>query len=476
MEWSRVESLVPLHLQALDPRAEKVALKRKRRPKASTQRALVPIANRPIAPKQGYVGLIAQNEDSEPAPPPIYRMSSSGDALLGAELVQTLSNLHLNDSWYSFVPSMLGDSVAADAAAKAVVKAHEFCATKGTPTGVARCDSSYLAALNTLRASLDVSDSALVAVGLLYLYEGIMKDQPTAYFSHAGGISAILLARPRTAPVTALTRAVLYGNTHGTFQQPLLQGTASPFDDPYWLDFEPATTYNLTASAVKLRKYANQSTIRLPGLIAKVRSIREASVPNRKLFLDSTRVALEILAMTDQSAENELLHRVTLKETKDIFDKAIFRYSFEFKSLYEKETLLLYWGNRLMILKLCLELHHLGVLADGSSCTAFKAGDLDDESERVVMSILMCWQDGLGFVNPLSMVWGALMGKITFRGRSVEPVRSWVWTRYHDSLTGWPITYTMAEMDEESEELVGGPLTGQIAKQDMGDQKKKSVG
>ncbi|KAK0306761.1 hypothetical protein LTR91_002541 [Friedmanniomyces endolithicus] len=280
-------------------------------------------------------------------------MPSSTDALLGAEFVQTLSSMHLEDSWYAFVPSMLGENVAADAAARAVVRAQGLCAI------VARCDSLYLAAISTLWASLDVSDSALVAVGLLYLYESILKDTPVAFFSHARGISAILVARSRSTPVTPLTRAVLYGNTHGSFQEPVAIGASSPFDDPYWLEFEPAATYAMTESAVKLRRLANQTMIRLPGLIAKVRSLREDGRPSGQLLCTTTRLANEIYFLTSEDAESELLHRVALKDTRDPLDKAIMRYSFKLKSLYEKETLLLYWGNRLMVIKLCLWLHRL---------------------------------------------------------------------------------------------------------------------
>ncbi|KAK0255649.1 hypothetical protein LTS16_004805 [Friedmanniomyces endolithicus] len=323
---------------------------RKRPPASRILRRQVPIARKVLAPKPSHVGLLGRQDESKPR---IRCMPSSTDALLGAEFVQTLSSMHLEDSWYAFVPSMLGENVAADAAARAVVRAQGLCAI------VARCDSLYLAAISTLWASLDVSDSALVAVGLLYLYESILKDTPVAFFSHARGISAILVARSRSTPVTPLTRAVLYGNTHGSFQEPVAIGASSPFDDPYWLEFEPAATYAMTESAVKLRRLANQTMIRLPGLIAKVRSLREDGRPSGQLLCTTTRLANEIYFLTSEDAESELLHRVALKDTRDPLDKAIMRYSFKLKSLYEKETLLLYWGNRLMVIKLCLWLHRL---------------------------------------------------------------------------------------------------------------------
>ncbi|KAK3116242.1 hypothetical protein LTR53_003613 [Teratosphaeriaceae sp. CCFEE 6253] len=250
---------------------------------------------------------------------------------------------------------------------------------------------------------------------------------------------------------------------------PLYKGTASPFDDPYWLDFDPATPEPVAESTIRLRKLANQGTIRMPGLIANVRSLRQYGSNQGRLLSKATSLANDILALKDEGAENELLHHVTLKATRDIVDKPIMPYSFEFRSVYEKETLLLYWATKLMIIKLCMVLHTMNDNStDGSDASRlFDAGKLDSEQERLVMSILMCWQDGFGLVNPLSMVWGALMGRTSFRNKPVEAVRSWVWTRYEDTLTGWPITYSMSDMDAESDEVAGGPLTHLMAKQDM---------
>ncbi|KAK3116241.1 hypothetical protein LTR53_003612 [Teratosphaeriaceae sp. CCFEE 6253] len=168
--------------------------------KAPARPAALPI-RRPSAPRKprrlapntciplkGFIGLIARREEPKPN---IHRIPSSADALLGAELVWTLSALNLTDSWYAFVPSMLGTSPATDAAARAVNKAHKLCATPGTPTALARCDSSYLTAINALRTSLDLSDSALVAAGLVYLYEGIMKGKPRGLHAEDGKDSAL---------------------------------------------------------------------------------------------------------------------------------------------------------------------------------------------------------------------------------------------------------------------------------------------
>ena len=70
----------------------------------------------------------------------------------------------------------------------------------------------------------------------------------------------------------------------------------------------------------------------------------------------------------------------------------------------------------------------------------------------------MFWQDGYGQANIFSMLWGALMGKTSFRGKPVAGVRNWVHRRYHDALAGWPIQRSMQDLDNEADVLAGGPL------------------
>lgn len=355
---------------------------------------------------------------------------------------------------------MLGANTAIDLAANAVIKAHD--AVLGDDSmQVARSTDSYLRAINVLRKSIDVSDNALAAVGLLAVYEYVHKDRPRAYFSHAGGMTTILLSRPRRDLATPMTRAILYANTHGTFQEPCALGIASPFDDPYWLDMEPASfTHVLTDEVRKLRKLGNQLLIRLPGLIARVRALRQNEVSLVSSIAKAHVIACELLQLKDEHAESTLLHRVSVRATTDKFDKAIVPYSFTFNSHYEKETALLYWGTRMMIVKLCIILERLRVESSLNEIltSLFDMNALTFEQERMIMSTAMCWQDGFGQANTLSIVWSALMGKETCRGKPAKDIRYWVWRCYNDLLGAWPVKLNMTDMDETSDLYAGGPL------------------
>jgi hypothetical protein len=372
---------------------------------------------------------------------------------------------------------MLGSHETTDAAAQAVIKAHSSSPDDSATGQKLKADKSYVTAIQTLRGSLDASDSTLVAVGLLTLYEMIRKDQPEAFFSHAGGMSAILRARMDKSAVTSVMRAAFYNNSYATFQEPLSNGTASPFDDPFWLDLEPATITSLSKSAARLRKLSNQTFIRLPGLISKARQLREKSAagwPDETLLKQTCAIANNLLQQQDSAAESDLLHQVSVKPTIDPFDKVVVPYSFSIDSYNDKETLLVYWGSRLMVLKLCLVLDDLqeAITPPGSNHKippSFNVRALSAEQDRLVMSILMFWQDGFGQANCFSMVWGALMGRKEFRGKPVTPIRRWVLRRYHDSLKGWPVQYSMADMDEEADVMAGGPLTGWLVKQPPND-------
>ena len=388
--------------------------------------------------------------------------------------------MKLTTTWYAFVPAMLGTYATLDMAAKAVIQAHRLSGPGVPRSYAAQCNRSYVSAVDCLRLSLDTSDSTLATAGLLSLYETIRKHEPNSLFTHGRGISAILRARPRAMHPTLLMRAALHGSTHATFQDPLISGTASPFDEPYWLDIEPAACLRALAPETSaLRKLSNQLNIRLPALIACVRQLRQSAKAPMDLLLRTHELAKDILKLKNDAAETALLHRVAIRRTLDVYDEAFIPYSFAFESPYDTETLLIYWGTYLLALKLNLTLIELqkssSSTADGSNESAASSVNttstvsptqqaLESEQERLVISILMCWQSGFGQVNPLSMVWSTLMHKATFRGQAIEPWRLWVWTRFNDSLAGWPVRYSMADMDQESEMLAGGPLTGWTVK------------
>lgn len=404
------------------------------------------------------------------------RVSSSPEDLLGIEFICTFAHPQVTLPWFEFVPSHLGASAATDAAARAALEACHFHHDTDS-SQIARCTTQYLKAIKLLRASMDTSDSALLAVGLLLLYEQLMRSAPVAFFSHAKGISSILLAsRAQSMPLTPLGRAMLYSNTHGTFQEPCVHGVASPFEDPYWLDAEPASfTSTLTAEVAALRKLSNQLIIRLPRLIAMVRWLRDFAGrqrsershtslwTSREKRSKAMKLADELVALNNTAAENSLLHQVAVVTTRDPHDRVIIPYSFNFKSQASdnRDTLLLYWASRLMVYKLYDVLYCLNSLDHSEGAT--HPSDIASEQERMVMNIFMCWEGGYGQANPLTIVWSTLMNKRELRGRPVEDVRTWMLHAYEELLDGWPVTITKAEVDDLSDVFAGGPIKGFVS-------------
>ncbi|KAK3675508.1 hypothetical protein LTR78_004591 [Recurvomyces mirabilis] len=400
--------------------------------------------------------------------PVITRIASAPASLQSAQLARVISDMHLTSSWYAFVPAMLGFSPPMDTAARAVIRAHSLARL---PDHIAqpRSDSAYVAAIEALRSNLDASDPSFVAVGLLGLYEIIRKEEPDAFFSHADGMSAIMRARSRNSPASPIMRAAFYGNTFATFQQPLDKGVASIFDDPYWLGQEPISREPLSTETAKLRKIGNQGLIRLPGLIAKTRTLRQQTDvgwPNAELLQSVVRLASRMdKELQDGESENTLLHRVSVKPTLDPYDKQIVPFSFGIVTYHDKETLLVYWGMRLMVLKICLLLDDMekaqetpSEIASTSSETMTFRETWSKEQERCAVSIMMFWQDGYGQANCFSMLWGSLMGKTKFRGKPIGPVRDWVRQRNEDALAGWCFEFTEVQLDIEADQMAGGPL------------------
>ncbi|KAK5117589.1 hypothetical protein LTR62_005011 [Meristemomyces frigidus] len=382
---------------------------------------------------------------------------------------------------------MLGHSTTADAAARAVIRAHSL---SGVPDKIAgpRAHAAYLAAIAALRTSLDTSDCSFVAVGLLTLYEAIRKDEPDAFFSHADGMGAIMRARQHDSRLSPLIRAAFYGNTHATFVQPLEAGTASPFDDPFWLDQDFVAIDSLSSETAKLRKLVNQGLIRLPGLIAKTRIVREHLASNKTplpVCNQSVLLLAEALEqqLQDPEVENTLLHRVSIHPTIDLFDRSVVPYSFSTSNFHDKETLLLYWAMRLMLLKICLLLDHIIIThtpnpshnPSASPTTSITTSlaptilprPLETEQDRLITNIMMFHQSGYGQANPFSMLWGALMHKSSFRGKDVTAVREWVLRRNEDVLSVWGITKTREELDTEADVLAGGRLGEEAWKERM---------
>lgn len=111
----------------------------------------------------------------------------SPEVQLAKRFINSLGRLHMQAAWCLLVPGYIGHAPEIDLAAEAVVAAINLQAQKDNSKNIAAAHVAYGQALTSLRQKIDFSDSSLVAVGLLSLYEGIMRMHTSAQFSHRYG-------------------------------------------------------------------------------------------------------------------------------------------------------------------------------------------------------------------------------------------------------------------------------------------------
>lgn len=237
---------------------------------------------------------------------------------LRTELVTMLYRTQRNGTWFDLLPARIGHNESVDCAAKAIVKAAEL-ADRKTPVTQESCLGSYSRAITSLQAGMAANvsgDDMLLTVSLLVTFERIFAYTSVPLKSHMAGVVALLQMRaPDKEPPSELTRAVVYTFWPVAFIGPCVQGTASPFEAPRWLQAEPVVMTrdklrSPTQVVARLRKLSMELFIRLPRLIKMVKSILTDPQPEE---IDSAiALAKELLGIEDEEAENTLLHNVTV--------------------------------------------------------------------------------------------------------------------------------------------------------------------
>lgn len=240
---------------------------------------------------------------------------------LRTELVTMLHRTQRNGTWFDLLPARIGHNESVDCAAKAIVKAAELAERK-TPITQDSCLGSYARAITSLQAGMAASvsgDDMLLTVSLLVTFERIFAYTSVPLKSHMAGVVALLQAQmktPNSKPPSELTRAVVYTFWPVAFIGPCVEGQASPFEAPRWLQAEPVVMTRdklRTPSQIvaRLRKLSMELFIRLPRLIKMVKSILTDPKPEE---IDSAiALAKELLMIEDVEAENKLLHNVTVR-------------------------------------------------------------------------------------------------------------------------------------------------------------------
>lgn len=412
-------------------------------------------------------------------PMPLYLPMAAANKL-SIQAAHALNNLQLCRSWFAFIPSQLGQDKIIDACAAAVIKAHDHHFRRDEETkNLGR--KHYLYAVSLVRKHLCASDSALLSVALLTLFEMLMKAEPRAVYAHIQGLNCILQARPKSQESSEITRAIAYATADEHFKHACIAQTSSPFEHRKWLDMDPVSQFGAMPEEVaSLRKIAHQLLIRLPRLIKDVRRCRQGDLDDDPVGWGKTiQLAHDLLALYDDEAETRVLHRVNVVSTEDPTDRPIMTFSYNFRSFDELEAAIYYWQTRLMVIKLCLNLDSAFETRQpfrrGDSELEFAPGfDLEGlrkEQERYIANVIMAWQSvsrasdpfGKDMQQALVVLWGALTDMQNFRNLPSSVVRSWVLRRFRQLLADWPLEISASTLDEASDLLAGGTRMGLLA-------------
>ena len=401
---------------------------------------------------------------TEPTKLKILHVPACDETKLAHEFIVSLEDLQLDETWTGMVPSHVGHSKIVDHATKAIIEAQQYAFTRQHKVGNAGL-KHYVRTIELLRTELakpqaQFTDDLLTTAALLHLYETVMRSCMPQAFHHVRGMAALLLARPASAEPSEMLRAILYAQWSITFQQPLALGQPSPFEKEHWLACEPVRRSTLPAEVAKLRHISNQLFIRVPRLVVAVRTLR--TTPSYQASRLANELAEDLLALRDDEAESQVLHRVNVAKTKHPADSYITPVSFKFNTLADFEGAAFYWQTRVMVCRLCLK------VAAIDQNTTIETDKVRSDAARMATNIVMTWQFAYGqgiygvFCALMAMMslLGVVIDGIQVRSLPIPKMRQWVVQRIDDLLAPWPERRTEAELEEACDLLVGGPLKG----------------
>ena len=141
---------------------------------------------------------------------------------LSQSLIHSFDDLSGYGPWLPSVPVHLGRQRALDIAVEALIKLREFRLHQISSEASAST-RLYMQAVSSLRTELDTSDSTLLTIALLTIYEATTSGFafPTLGM-HSRGMGAVLLARAewKSSLTTEVTRYVVYTNVTFIFLIP----------------------------------------------------------------------------------------------------------------------------------------------------------------------------------------------------------------------------------------------------------------
>ena len=246
---------------------------------------------------------------------------------------------------------------------------------------------------------------------------------------------------------------------------PVARGIASPYECPRWLDCDTRLS-GVSDDVAKLSKLYTHSFIRQPRLIALVRKLRQGC-DDEKIKYQAMQVAMLCAQLQDCEAENRLLHRLSVQQTKNPSTAAITGMSFHFRHQCCWAEIC-YWATRIITNRLCLKLLDLNAVPPNT----FDREQLLAENVRMAKNLIMSWEFG-STASGLSMsslrlgliaLWSVTpsMGNVN-KAFPIAKVRQWV-RQCYNSLHHQNDLFSEADLDEAADVIVGGPLKGILVK------------
>lgn len=297
-------------------------------------------------------------------------------------------------------------------------------------------------------------------------------------YQHIQGLAAIINARSKGFQTSEVARAVLYTFSDELFRLACAMNVPHPLDNPRHSNLDlPARTTSRDEAVLSLRRTGFRLFVRLPRLVSRFRNWQSQfnqgkiiHVPELLLLL-----ARELLDFRNQEAEDRLLHRIGVVQTKDPRTRELMPYSFNFNYLSEVEAIGLYWEARLLIVSICLRIRTLEECVQFSSTTRTsrdQAGvsiDLSkarEEKQSCLANLIMSWQYTLttpilakDSIQALVVMWGGMSDTEKFRQHSAVSIRSWILEQTREIFRHYPDHKVDAKfMDRESGVLFGSRM------------------
>jgi hypothetical protein len=277
----------------------------------------------------------------------------SDETELSTQLAHSFENLDLQRAWFAYVPWYVGEHKGVDSAAKAVILAWRN--RTSLPVAGMR---HYANAIQELRTSLDSSDLSLLCVALMANFETVTTASPLPMYAHGEGLAAIIKARSKGFHTSEVARAVLYTFSDELFRLACKNNIPHPLDNTRHRNLEPPSrTTSRDEAVMSLRRTGFRLFVRLPRLISSFRAWQTQIEQGEMVHVPGSLVLLarELLDSRNSQAEDQLLHRIALVQTRDAVTRRIMPYSFGFNYLSEVEAIGLYWEARL---RTCNEYNH----------------------------------------------------------------------------------------------------------------------